>query len=106
MLLSEICGLVSVGAPSLTRGRVYNLQCNHSMVRVAQNLGQSQSHFTAVSQYVLASSQFCARFTNYCFLFKSLGLESVVLSLWGVLSDDRPSLSFVSHSLVEPIYQK
>jgi hypothetical protein len=25
------------GAPSLTRGRVCNLQCNHSMVRVAQN---------------------------------------------------------------------
>jgi hypothetical protein len=25
------------GAPSLTRGRVSNLQCNHPMVRVAQN---------------------------------------------------------------------
>jgi hypothetical protein len=25
------------GAPSLTRGRVCNLRCNHSMVRVAQN---------------------------------------------------------------------
>jgi hypothetical protein len=25
------------GAPSLTRGRVCNLQCNHSMVRVAEN---------------------------------------------------------------------
>jgi hypothetical protein len=25
------------GAPSLTKGRVSNLQCNHSMVRVAQN---------------------------------------------------------------------
>jgi hypothetical protein len=25
------------GAPSLTRGRVWNLQCNHSMVLVAQN---------------------------------------------------------------------
>jgi hypothetical protein len=25
------------GAPSLTRGHVCNLQCNHSMVRVAQN---------------------------------------------------------------------
>jgi hypothetical protein len=31
-LWSCICG-----APSLTRGRVYNLQCNKSMVRVAQN---------------------------------------------------------------------
>jgi hypothetical protein len=36
MLLSEICGFVS-GAPSLTRGWVYIFQCNHSMVRVAQN---------------------------------------------------------------------
>jgi hypothetical protein len=31
-LLSCLCG-----APSLTRGRVCNLKCNHSMVRVAQN---------------------------------------------------------------------
>jgi hypothetical protein len=30
-------------APSLTRGRVWNLQCNHSMVRVAQN---PQPYFT------------------------------------------------------------
>jgi hypothetical protein len=37
MLLSEICGLISMGAPSLTRGLVFNLQCNHSMVRVAQS---------------------------------------------------------------------
>jgi hypothetical protein len=37
MLLSESYGLVSVGAPSLMRGRVSSLQCNHSMVRVAQN---------------------------------------------------------------------
>jgi hypothetical protein len=35
MLLFEVCSLVSVGAPSLMRGRVCNLQCNH--VRVAQN---------------------------------------------------------------------
>jgi hypothetical protein len=32
-LRSSFCGV-----PSLTRGRVCNLQCNHSMVRVAQNL--------------------------------------------------------------------
>jgi hypothetical protein len=31
-LLSCLCG-----TPSLTRGRVCSLQCNHSMVRVAQN---------------------------------------------------------------------
>jgi hypothetical protein len=35
MLLSEIWG--PCGAPSLTRGQVCNLQCNRSMVRVAQN---------------------------------------------------------------------
>jgi hypothetical protein len=47
MLLSEICGLVSVGAPSLTRGRVCNLQCNHSVVRVAQN---PKPYFTVSSE--------------------------------------------------------
>jgi hypothetical protein len=39
--LSECCclkfGSCFYGAPSLTRGRVCSLQCNHSMVRVAQN---------------------------------------------------------------------
>jgi hypothetical protein len=53
-----------------------------------------------VSQYVLVSSPLCGRLTRYCFLFKSLGLEFVVLSLWGTLSDQRPGLSFVNHSLV------
>jgi hypothetical protein len=60
----------------------------------------SQSHFTADSQSVLVSSPLCGRLTRYCFLFKSLGLEFVVLPLWGALSDERPSLTFVSHSLV------
>jgi hypothetical protein len=40
------------------------------------------------------SNPFCRRLTRYCFLFKSLGLEFVVLSLWGALSDERLS-SFV-----------
>jgi hypothetical protein len=31
------------GAPSLTRGRVCNLQCNHSVVRVAQNPVSSET---------------------------------------------------------------
>jgi hypothetical protein len=39
--------------------------------------------------------------TRYCFLFKSLGLEFVVLSLLGALSDERPGLSFVSHVIFE-----
>jgi hypothetical protein len=60
----------------------------------------SQSYFMVDSQYVLALSPLCGRLTRYCFLFKSLDLEFVVLSLWGTLSDDRPGLSFVSHSLV------
>jgi hypothetical protein len=34
-------------APSLTRGRIYNLQCNHSMIRVAQN---PQRYFTVSSE--------------------------------------------------------
>jgi hypothetical protein len=49
----------------------------------------SQSHFTAdsqsvnqsVSQYVLVSSPLCGRLTRYCFLFKGLCLEFVVLPL-------------------------
>jgi hypothetical protein len=60
----------------------------------------SQSHFMADSQYLLVSSTLRWRLTRYCFLFRSLGLEFVVLSLWGALSDERPGLSFVSHSLV------
>jgi hypothetical protein len=61
---------------------------------------QSQSHFTADNQYVLVSSPLCGRLTRYYFIFKSLGLEFVVLSLRGALSHERPGLSFVSHSLV------
>jgi hypothetical protein len=52
-----------------------------------------------VSQYVSVSSPLCGHLTGYCFLFKSLGLELVVLSLWCALSDERSGLSFVSHSL-------
>jgi hypothetical protein len=65
----------------------------------------SQSHFTADSQSV--SQSVCLGVeptlwtsTRYCFLFKCLGLKFVVLSLWGALSDERPGLSCVSHSLV------
>jgi hypothetical protein len=47
-----------------------------------------QSHFTAVSQYVLVSTLLCGHLTRYCFLFKCLGLKCVVLSLWGALSDE------------------
>jgi hypothetical protein len=60
-------------------------------VRVTLRLTVSRS----VSQYVLMSSPLCGRLTRYCFLFKSLGQEFVVLSLWGALSDERPDLSFV-----------
>jgi hypothetical protein len=35
------------GAPSLTRGRVCNFRCNHSIVRVAQN---PKSYFTVSSE--------------------------------------------------------
>jgi hypothetical protein len=37
--------------------------------------------------------------TRYCFLFKGCGLEVAVLSTWGVLSDERSGLAFVSLSL-------
>jgi hypothetical protein len=63
-----------------------------------------KSHFTAdsqsvsqsASQFVFVSSPLCGRLTRYCFLFKSLSLEFVVLSLWGVLYHERQGLSFVS----------
>jgi hypothetical protein len=47
MLQCEICCLFFYGSPSLTRGRVCNLQCNHSMVRVAQN---PKPYFTVSSE--------------------------------------------------------
>jgi hypothetical protein len=50
--------------------------------------------------HILVSSPLCGYLTRCCFLFKCLGLKFVVLSLWGALSDERPGLSFVSHSLV------
>jgi hypothetical protein len=52
-----------------------------------------------VSQSVSQSSPLCGRLTRYYFLFKSSGLEFVVLSLWSALSDERPGLSFVIHSV-------
>jgi hypothetical protein len=56
----------------------------------------SESESQSVSQSV--SMSWCqahfVTFTRYCFLLKSLGLEFVVLSLWGALSDERPGLSF------------
>jgi hypothetical protein len=59
-------------------------------LRYDPQISQSQS------QYVLVSIPLCGRLTRYCFLFKCLGLEFVVLSLCGALSDERPGLSFVS----------
>jgi hypothetical protein len=64
------------------------------------SLTGSKSEALYGCQYVLSSSQLCGRLTTYFFLFKCLGME-FVLSLWGALSDERPGLSFVSHSLVE-----
>jgi hypothetical protein len=147
VLLSEICGLVSVGRPvwredgsaicnvitqwsesRRTRNhtllshlrlpqpggpgsRIYIPQeqggpviplgtvLSESRVRVTLWLTVSQSVSQSVSQYVLASSPLCEHLTRYCFLFKCLGLEFVVLSLWGAHSDEMPCLSFVSHNL-------
>jgi hypothetical protein len=52
-LLSSFCG-----APSLTRIRSCNLQCNHSMVRVAQN---QQPYFSVSSE---TPATWRARFPN------------------------------------------
>jgi hypothetical protein len=82
-LLSCLCG-----APSPTRGRVCPLS-------------ESESHslygWQSGSQYVWVTSPLCGRLTRYCFLFKSLGLEFVVLSLWGALSDERSVSQSQSH---------
>jgi hypothetical protein len=60
-----------------------------SQLKSSRRIIQSQSHFTADGQYVLVSSPLCGRLTRYCFLFKCLGLEFVVLSIRGALSDVR-----------------
>jgi hypothetical protein len=52
---------------------------------------QRQSHFTVDSQSV------CLGVEPTLWTFR---LEFVVSSLWGALSDERPGLPFVSHSLV------
>jgi hypothetical protein len=84
--------LVAILLLHLVRKCVLFLHIPGSRVRVTLRL--------TVSQYVLASSPPCGRLTRFCFLSKSLGLKFVVLSLWGALFDERPGLSFVSHSLV------
>jgi hypothetical protein len=95
-LRSCICG-----APSLTRGRVCNLQCNHWMVRVAQNpwpdfAVSSETpqvrllyDWRSVSQYVLVSSTFLGLAIKYYFLSECCCLKFAVLFLWGALFDDR-----------------
>jgi hypothetical protein len=88
-LLSCFCG-----TPSLTRGRVFNLQCNHSMVRVAR------SYFTTDSQSVCLGVQASLRLvTRYYFLSECCCLNFVVLSLWGALSDERTGLQLAVQSL-------
>jgi hypothetical protein len=65
----------------------------------------SQSHFTADSQSVNQSICLGVELNLWTFdqillPFQELCLKFVVLSLWGTLSDERPGLFFVSHSLV------
>jgi hypothetical protein len=78
---------------------IYTLEINMAdlnlgvciLLRVLDQVQRFPSNATGCTQ---------ASLTRYCFLFKCLGLEFVVFSLWGTLSDERPGLSFVSHSLV------
>jgi hypothetical protein len=64
----------------------------------------SQRHFTAASQPVSMSwcrAHFMDVRPDIAFFFLTcLGLEFVILPLWGALSDERPGLSFVRHSPV------
>jgi hypothetical protein len=78
---------------TLLKSSVYESLPKYPTVRVTLQLTVSQS-------VCLDVEPTCGRLTRYCFLFKSLGLEFVVPSLWGALSDERRGLSFVSHSLV------
>jgi hypothetical protein len=115
-MLSEICGPVC-GAPSLKRGRVCNLQCNHSMARVAQN---PKPYFTVSSEtptnleskvkvtlQLTVSQSLCQDIepilglvTRYYFLYEGCFLKFAVLYFWGALSDERLGLSFVFLCLV------
>jgi hypothetical protein len=62
---------------------------------ISPGTGFRVTSLLTVSQYVLVSSPLCGHLTRYCFLFKCLGPEFVVLSLRGALTDERPGLSFV-----------
>jgi hypothetical protein len=65
---------------------------------------RSRSYFTtdsqSVTQSVLVSSTLVGLATRYYFLSECCCLKFAVLFVWGALSDERPGLSFVSHSLV------
>jgi hypothetical protein len=106
-LLSCLCG-----APSLTKGRGCHLSsvCNNlpeftsSIYVTCVRVRVCVTLRLTVSQCVLVLSPLCGRLTRYCFLIKNLGLEFVVISLWDALSDERPGLSFLSHSLCLHIY--
>jgi hypothetical protein len=77
-------------AEFILRNVVFHIKDRTNWLATAEvTLSQSQSHVAdnqsvsqSVSQHVLVSSPLCGRLTRYCFLFKSLGLEFVVLSLW------------------------
>jgi hypothetical protein len=95
----------SLEIASSSRVSVWNL---FSCVWGALSDERSESLYgwQSVSQNVLVSSPFCGRLTRYCFLFKSFGLEFVVLCLWGALSDERPESLYSWQSVrlgVEPI---
>jgi hypothetical protein len=67
-----------------------SLQVESPRVRVSLRLTVSQSVCLGVEPTLRTFDHL----TRYCFLFKSLGLEFVILSLWGALSDEKPGLSF------------
>jgi hypothetical protein len=78
MLLSEICGLVSVGRP---------LWREDGSVEVEVTLRLT------IDQYVLVSSTLVGLAIRYYFLSECCCLKFAVLFLWGALSDERTGLS-------------
>jgi hypothetical protein len=92
------------GAPSLTRGQVCNLRCNHSMVRVAQNPKPARVRVAfrpTVSWPVrLGIKPILGLLTRNLFSSEVEFWKLWSCLFWGALSDERSGLSFVSLVLV------
>jgi hypothetical protein len=90
MLLSEICGLLSMGRPLWREDG--SAVC--SVITLEVEVEVRSSLRLTVSQYVLVSSTHVGLATRYYFLSECCCLKFAVLYLWGALSDERTGLQF------------